>query len=116
MESLSSRILNLRKDSKMSQSDLAKLIGVSYAQVGRYETKGAQPPAEVLKKIADALNTTTDFLMYGSKDEKAKASLNDEELLQQFKEVGKMKEEDKTVIKKVIEAFITQSKLRQLMV
>lgn len=65
MTSLGSRIAELRKNSGMSQTGLAKLIGVSYAQVGRYETKGAQPPAEVLKKIADALNTTTDYLMYG---------------------------------------------------
>jgi transcriptional regulator with XRE-family HTH domain len=116
MNSLGERILSLRKQKGMSQSDLAKLIGVSYAQVGRYETKGAQPPAEVLKKIADALNTTTDFLMYGSKDDKAKASLDDEELLLQFKEVNKMNDEDKSVIKKVLQAFITQSKLQKLMI
>ncbi|MCF6350785.1 MAG: helix-turn-helix transcriptional regulator [Flavobacteriaceae bacterium] len=40
------------------QSDLAKKVGISYAQIGRYEIKGAQPPAEVLKKIADTLNYT----------------------------------------------------------
>lgn len=114
MASLGSRILELRKSKNWSQSELAKMVGVTYAQVGRYETKGAQPSAEVLKKIANALDTTTDFLMYGDKDEKAKASLSDAELLKQFKEVEKMKPEDKNTIKTLIDAFITKGKLKQL--
>ena len=52
--------------------------------------------------------------MYGDKDEKAKASLEDAELLQQFKEVEKMKPEDKNTIKQLIDAFITKGKLKQL--
>ena len=111
---LGKRILALRKQKNFSQSDLAKAVGITYAQIGRYETKGTQPSAEVLKKIADALDTTTDYLMYGDKDEKAMSSLNDAELLQQFKAVDSMDNEDKQVIKKLIDAFITKSKLKQL--
>ncbi len=114
MEQLGNRILKLRKEKDWSQSDLAKMVGVTYAQIGRYETKGAQPSAEVLKKIADALNTTTDFLMNGDKSEKAKASIRDSELLQQFMEVDKMKNEDKSVVKKLIDAFITKGKIKQM--
>ena len=114
MMQLGDKILNLRKQKNWSQSELAKAVGISYAQVGRYETKGSQPSADVLKKIADALDTSTDYLMYGDKDEKAKASLEDTELLQQFKEVDKMKDEDKSVIKKLIDAFITKGKIKQL--
>ena len=93
---------------------MANAVGISYAQIGRYETKGAQPSAEVLKKIADALDTTTDFLMYGDKNEKAMSSLNDAELLQQFKAVNSMNKGDKLVIRKLIDAFITKGKLKQL--
>jgi len=114
MGHLGNRILSLRKSKNWSQSDLAKKIGISYAQIGRYETKGAQPSAEVLKKIAEALDTTTDFLMYGDKDEKAKASIKDTELLHQFIEVDKMNKEDKITIKNLIDAFITKGKLRKL--
>ena len=70
--------------------------------------------AGVLKKIADALHTTTDFLMHGDKDEKAMSFLNDAELLQQFKAVDSMGNEDKMIIKKLIDAFITKGKLKQL--
>ena len=114
MNHLGKRILELRKQKGLSQSELAEQAGVSYAQIGRYETKGSQPPAEVLKKIANALNTTSDFLMNGNTDEKAKAALQDTELLQQFKAVDQMNDDDKVTIKKLIDAFITKGKIKQL--
>ena len=110
---LGKRILALRKQKNWSQSDLANAVEISYAQIGRYETKDAQPSAEVLKKIADALHTTTDFLIYDDKDEKAMSSLSDAELLQQFKAVYNVGNEDKMIIKKLIDDFITKGKLKQ---
>ena len=98
----------------MSQTDLVKMVGVSYAQIGRYEIKGAQPPAELLKKIAEVLDTTVNYLVSGDSDEKARTTLNDVELLQQFKAVQQMDDEDKRVIKTMIDAFITKRKVQQL--
>jgi len=114
MNNLGTRIINLRKEKGFSQTELANKVGVSYAQIGRYETKGAQPAADILKKIADALDTTSDYLMNGSKDDKAVATLNDNELLQQFKEVDKMPTDDKMIIKKLIDAFVIKNKLKVL--
>jgi len=114
MNSLGNRIKELRKQKSWSQNDLAKKAGISYAQLSRYEIKGSQPPAEVLNKLAEALDTTVDFLINGDTSEKAKSTLKDAELLQQFKAVEQMNDDDRTVIKKVIGAFITQSKLRQI--
>jgi len=114
MNNLGSRIVELRKRKGFSQSSLAKQVGISYAQIGRYETKGAQPPAEVLKKIADALDTTVDYLINGATDEKAVSALKDAELLQQFRAVEQMDEEDKGTVKKLIDAFITKKKIQQL--
>ncbi|NJO89065.1 MAG: helix-turn-helix transcriptional regulator [Chloroflexia bacterium] len=114
MAALGERIKSLRKEKGLSQSGLAEKAGISYAQLSRYEIKGSQPPAEVLKKLADALDTSVDFLIYGDTDEKAKASLKDAELLQQFKAVEQLNDDDRSTIKKVISAFITQAKLRQI--
>ena len=114
MNNLGKRIIELRKKKGYSQSDLAKQVGISYAQIGWYETKGAQPPAEVLKKIADALETTVDYLINGDTDEKAVSTLKDAELLQQFRAVEQMDEDDKGTVKKLIDAFITKRKIQQL--
>ncbi len=61
MIDLGKRIQQLRKEKGLSQTELAKASGISYAQLSRYETKGAQPPAEVLNKLADVLNRASSF-------------------------------------------------------
>ena len=111
---LGERVKNLRKQHGMSQSDLADAIGISYAQIGRYENKGAQPPAETLKKIASVLEVSPDYLLYGNADEKAKNILVDADLINQFKAIELMDDEDKNVVKKLIDAFITKKKVQQL--
>ena len=78
------------------------------------KTLASLPPAEVLKKIADALDTTVDYLINGDTDEKAMSTLKDAELLQQFRAVEQMNEEDKVTVKKLIDAFITKRKIQQL--
>jgi len=114
MNALGQRIIELRRKNNLSQTELAKQVGLSYAQIGRYETKGAQPPAEALKKIADALGSTVDYLIYGNSDEKAQATIKDSELLQQFKALEQLDEKDKNTIKDIIDAFIKRSKLNQI--
>jgi transcriptional regulator with XRE-family HTH domain len=76
--------------------------------------RGVQPPANTLKKLADVLDTTVDYLVSGDKDEKVKASLKDAELLQQFKAVEQFTDDDKSVVKKLIDAFIVKKQLQQM--
>jgi hypothetical protein len=54
------------------------------------------------------------YLINGNTDEKAESSLKDSELLRQFKAVEQMNEADCIVIKKLIDAFITKAKIKQL--
>ena len=110
---LGTRIIELRKAKNWSQSQLADKVGVSYAQIGRYETKGAQPPAQVLKKIADALDTTVDFLINGTTEDKAKATLQDAEVIRYFKEVDSLPQEDKSALLRVIGGFLRDVKTKQ---
>lgn len=104
------RIKLLRKQLNLTQQQLADKVGVTYIQIGRYETAKSNASADVLQKIANALNTTTDFLMSGGNAEQ----LEDKELLQQFKEVERLPKEDKHLIKTFIDAFITKRKVQKL--
>lgn len=112
--SIGDRIKELRTKLKMTQTDLAKKVGLSYIQVGRYETKKSKPSSEILQKLAVALDTTTDYLINGGTDEVVSAQLTDKELLSQFKEVEKLNKEDKYLIKTFIDAFITKRKVQNL--
>jgi transcriptional regulator with XRE-family HTH domain len=110
----SERLKKARLAKGYSKSDLAKEINVHYSQIGRYEEKGAQPSADVLGKLANALEVTSDFLMNGTSDDMANNSLTDKELLNQFKIIEKLPEKDKDVVKVLLDAFITKGRLRQL--
>ena len=85
-----------------------------YSQIGRYEEKGAQPSADILAKLANALEVKSDYLMNGTSDDLANSSLTDKELLNQFKMIEKMTEEKKSVVKIFLDAFITKDKIKQL--
>lgn len=111
---ISERIKELRTGKKLTQSDLAAAVGLTYIQIGRYETGKSAPSAEVLQKLAIALDTTTDFLMNGSNDDVVSAQLADKELLAQFREVEKLSIEDKHLIKTFIDAFLTKRKIQKL--
>jgi len=52
MSNLGDRIKDLRKQKNLSQSELADKVGISYAQIGRYETKGARSGAMRLKALS----------------------------------------------------------------
>lgn len=90
--SLSERLKEARTKKGLSQSDLAKKVKLHYTQIGRYENKGAQPSADILSKLADALDVTTDYLMSGSQDEMAEG-ISDKELMTQFKRIAKLPKE-----------------------
>ncbi len=110
------RLKKVRLEKGFSQTELAGQVGIHYTQIGRYETKGAQPSADILAKLANVLEVSSDFLMNGSSDDLAESTLTDKVLLNQFKLIEKMPEEKKSVVKVFLDAFITKDKIKQLAV
>jgi transcriptional regulator with XRE-family HTH domain len=111
---LGNRIQELRKKASLSQSELAAKIDISYPQMSRYEIKDVQPPADVLKRMADVFGVSIDYIVNGTIEEKANNTLQNNELLSQFKEVEQMNEDDRSTIIKLIDAFITKRKVQKL--
>jgi transcriptional regulator with XRE-family HTH domain len=107
------RIKELRTGKKFTQSVLAELVGLSYIQIGRYEKGKSKPSSRVLQQLAKALDTTTDYIMNGG-TEQVQAQLADRELLRQFQEVEQMPERDKSIVKELIDAFLTKRKVQEL--
>jgi transcriptional regulator with XRE-family HTH domain len=108
------RLRKARLEKGLSKKDLGDKIGVHYAQIGRYENKGMVPAADVLAKIANVLEVTSDYLMNGTTDDLANSSLIDKELLNQFKIIDQLPVQDKNVVKIFLDAFITKGKIKQL--
>ncbi len=108
------RLRDLRRQRNLSQAELGTLIGLHPTHLGRYERGQARPTADTLTRLAAALNVSSDYLLDGAADEAARARFEDRELLRQFQEVQSLSDEDKDVVKKLLEAFLTKKQLQTL--
>ena len=58
------KIRSLRKGKKMSQQELANMVGVSYRTIRSWEVEGRYPKQNILyQKLADALQCDVSYLM-----------------------------------------------------
>jgi len=112
--SVGDRIKELRLQLRLTQSDLAKKVGLSYIQIGRYEKQKSKPSAEVLQKLADALNTSADYLMNGDSGQIASTKITDRDLLELFQAVNVLDDQDKNMVKTFLDALITKRKVQSL--
>ena len=56
------KMAGLRNEKKMTQAELAEMLGVSTQAVSKWETGGGFPDVQTIPDIARALDTTTDYL------------------------------------------------------
>ncbi|MGJ0638708.1 helix-turn-helix domain-containing protein [Xenorhabdus bovienii] len=108
------RLRELRRQKGLSQSELGKLAELHYTHIGRFERGTSRPGSDTLKRLADVLGVSSDYLLEGAETEAAKARFEDRELLRQFQAVEQLPEEDKEVIKKLLDAFLTKKQLQAL--
>lgn len=53
----------LRKKNHLSQTETAKMLGISQTQYSAYERDQYEPSNEKLVKMAELFNTSTDYLL-----------------------------------------------------
>ncbi len=76
------RLYAIRKQHGMSQRELARLCGLGETQISKYESGAGEPNIESLKRICQALNVSTDYLVGLTDDLRGHISngqLNDDE-------------------------------------
>jgi transcriptional regulator with XRE-family HTH domain len=64
------RLKELREQKGLTQEELAQVVGSSQRQISKYENGIQQPTSPVISSLADALNTTADYLL-GKTDDPA---------------------------------------------
>lgn len=57
------RLRNLREDHDMSQREVAEYLGMKQPQYNRYERGMRDIPSDVLIRLAQLYNTTTDYIL-----------------------------------------------------
>ena len=60
---LGNRLKKLRLEKKLTQLQIAQKVNISEARYNLYENNKRQPDYELLKSLAEVLETTTDYLL-----------------------------------------------------
>lgn len=111
--SFGDNLKKIRSDKDISQGDLAKLIDVHASHVSRYERNLTSPTIDVARKIADALEVSTDALIYGSNEQIVTNKINDNELLSLFHKIQYLNLEEVNSIKTMLKAFVFQKDVQK---
>lgn len=80
------RLRQLREEKKLTQLALAMKVDASQETISGYEIGKAMPPADMLVKLANALNTSVDFLL-GITDDKHFSPLRKSDLSEKEREL-----------------------------
>lgn len=62
---MNNKLKELRKNSALTQKQIADVIGIDRSTYSYYENGKASPSLEVLIKIAKVFNVTLDYIIYG---------------------------------------------------
>lgn len=104
------RTAQIRIKKGMSQLELGEKVGKAKDMISRYERDATLPSIDVAGKIARALETSLDDLVFGFKD-----SSSPRDFAGMLKEIEALTDEDRDHVLAVINAFITKSKLEKIL-
>lgn len=113
-EDFADRLKRLRIQNNLSQTEIAAKVGLTKLNISRYETRSSRPKADALKKLADALNVSSDYLLEGTETGALRTNLEDKRVLEVFRELEKLPPNDKDYIVTLVEDLITTKKIKQL--
>jgi transcriptional regulator with XRE-family HTH domain len=108
------KLKRLRSEKGLSQLALEQLSGVHCKLLSKYENGRVQPTADTLRKIAQALRVTSDYLIFDNAPPDGISQLKDLELFEKFKEVENMSAENRAMIKNMIDALLIKSKVESV--
>lgn len=103
------RIKQLRKDKGWTQKELGNKIGVTYAQLNKYEGGTNAPPLDKLHALASALEINVDYLVTGNLSDNL--PLHNTRLIQRFQELESFSPEDQETVIKLIDAMIVKRRV-----
>lgn len=114
--SLSEKIKKLRKGMKLSQERLAELAGINANHLSRLERGLFQPSADVLKRLAQVLNISADYLL-SERDEvqTPEVKIENKTLAERLELIERLDPTDQQVIIRVIDSMLTQQRMRELL-
>lgn len=110
MSSFGKKLREAREAKSLSQSEVAKLLSTNHSIIGKYERDEVKPTIDVVKRLADVLNTTVGFLL-GETDEIN--LLKDPQMLKRLNDINSLSSQDKDHILYAIDGLLRDAQARK---
>jgi len=105
-ETFPKRLKEVREMRGLNQAELAKKAGLQSTAISHFETGGRAPSFDNLRRLADALNVATDYLI-GRSDELKLAGPETDNL---FRGLERLSEADLNAMRMMKEALLAKQK------
>ena len=102
-----------RQQKGFTQGQLAQRVGSDSQRISKYERGVMVPTTAILVKLADALDVSLDYLLRDAEDRPI-GKIRDATLLNQFAQIDSLADDDKQLVKGLLDAFIKKSKFEML--
>lgn len=110
MISFGKKLAVLRKEKKLSQTELATKLSTSVSVISRYERDEMAPSIETAKKLASLLDTTVGYLLGETDDDQL---FKDPGMLQRLKDLSQLPNTDKEHILYTLDGLLQNVKAKK---
>ncbi len=111
MVSFGKKLRECREEKGFSQAELAKQIDSYHSIIGKYERDEVRPTIDVVKKLAQVLETTAGYLLGEIEDREL---LRDPSMLRRLNDISKFPDRDRDCILYALDAMINNVKLKAI--
>jgi transcriptional regulator with XRE-family HTH domain len=106
--SFGKKLRECRDTKSLSQSALAKLLNTNHSIIGKYECDEVKPTIDVVKKLAEALETNVGYLLGETENTN---TLKDSTMLKRLNDIASFSNKEQEHILFALDAMITKIKL-----
>jgi transcriptional regulator with XRE-family HTH domain len=113
--SFGKNLAKFRKQRGLTQEQLVKLSGVGISQIRRYEADKSSPSIDAIIRLVKAIGVSIDEMVFDKTTAIASNKIIDRELLEQFEMISDMNEEERNLVKKILEGVIVKNQVEKLL-
>ena len=109
---IGANIKKLREDRGIKQSEIADLVGMHRSNYSKIENGQIEISLAAVDKIADFFNISIDELVHMGQEIPKEINLEDKTTVEQVKLIQELDQEEKSMVFKIIETFLTKKKFK----
>jgi transcriptional regulator with XRE-family HTH domain len=108
------KLLAIRKERGLTQTELAAKIGITHIYISKWESGKGHPSLSAFARLCQALRISADYLLFDNVPPEGPSSIDDFELYESFRKTEKLPPEKKAAIKDHVDALVFKEKLRAI--